>query len=141
MNRRKFLAATGALLTGPALLRAGEGPIKLRDLYNRDQSFSDLALSLEGKNVDVDGFMAPPLKANSKFFVLTKMPMAVCPLCETEAEWPDDIVAIYTRRVIRVVPFNWPIMVSGRLDLGTYMDEEFGFLSRVRVVEASYDRA
>ena len=141
MNRRKFLAATGALLTGPALLRAGEGPIKLRDLYNRDQSFSDLALSLEGKNVDVDGFMAPPLKANSKFFVLTKMPMSVCPFCETEAEWPDDIVAIYTRRVIRVVPFNWPIMVSGRLDLGTYMDEEFGFLSRVRVVEASYDRA
>lgn len=141
MDRRSFLAATGAFVSTPALLRASDGPVKLRDLYNRDQSVSDLALSLAGKSVDVGGFMAPPLKANSKFFVLTGMPMAVCPLCEAEAEWPDDFVAIYTRRVIRVVPFNWPIVVTGTLEPGTYMDEEFGVLSRARLVDATYERA
>ncbi len=141
MHRRSFLALSGTALAAPALVRADDDTIKLRDLYNSDQSFSDLALSMEGQGVRVDGFMAPPLKANSRFFVLTKMPMAVCPLCETEADWPDDILAVYARRTIKVIPFNWPIVVSGKLELGTYMDEEFGFLSRVRLVDATYQRA
>ena len=32
------------------------------------------------------------------FFVLTSMPMAVCPFCETEAQWPDDIVSCSSAR-------------------------------------------
>ena len=66
-------------------------------------SFSDLAQELAGERVAVQGFMAPPLKAEAHFFVLTKTPMAVCPFCETEADWPDDILAVYTKRVIDVV--------------------------------------
>ena len=54
--------------------------------------------------------MAPPLKAEADFFVLTKMPMAVCPFCNTAVDWPDDIVAVYTKRTVRIVPFNVEIM-------------------------------
>ena len=39
----------------------------------------ELATALEGKRIRVEGYMAPPLKAESTFFVLTKRPMAVCP--------------------------------------------------------------
>ena len=54
------------------------------------------------------GFMAPPLKAESKFLVLTRMPMGVCPFCELAADWPSDIVVVYTEELISVVPLiSW----------------------------------
>ena len=62
--------------------------------------------------------MAPPLKAESEFFVLTKRPMAVCPFCEPGTTWPRDILAIYARRTVDVIPFNVLIHVTGTLELG-----------------------
>ena len=143
MDRRRFLILTTAmpLLPAPAAAQDETGAIRLRDLYNKDLSFSDLALSLEGQRIDVDGFMAPPLKAESTFFVLTKMPMAVCPFCEPGQTWPDDILAVYARRPVDVIPFNVPMRASGILELGDYTDPELGFYSRVRLVEATYERA
>lgn len=139
MNRRTLLGLAGlALLPGRGF--AADAPIRLRDLYNKDLSFSDLARSLEDGPVVVDGFMAPPLQANSTFFVLTKMPMSQCPFCETTVQWPDDILAIYTQRIYDVVPFNVPIRVSGVLRLRDYTDPDTGFVSRVQVTEARVDR-
>lgn len=140
MNRRRALALGSALACLPGGAWSQEGPIRLRDLYERDMGFSALALSLEGRRVDVDGFMAPPLRAESRFFVLTKMPMAVCPFCEPGAPWPRDIVAVHARRVVEVVPFNVPIRTTGLLELGDHVDPELGFASRVRLVEAVFER-
>ncbi len=142
MDRRRLLACWAALATFPRPTLAQEtGPIRLRDLYNHDMTFSDVALTNEGHRIDVDGFMAPPLKAESTFFVLTKMPMAVCPFCEPGQTWPDDILAVYARRPVDVIPFNVPMGASGILELGDYTDPDLGFYSRVRLVEATYERA
>ena len=130
-----------SLLLAPRLARAADSPIKLRDLYNKDLSFSDLALAAEGKPLTVSGFMAPPLKADSVFFVLTTRPMAVCPFCEPGMPWPDDILAVYARRVVDVVAFNVPILVEGVLELGDYTDPELGFYSKVRLTQATFRRA
>lgn len=140
MNRRAFLTSATTLLAAPLIARPvqADGVIKLRDLYARDRSFSELALSREGSRVTVDGFMAPPLKADSRFFVLTRIPMAVCPFCETEADWPDDILAIYTKRVVDVIPFNIRIETRGVLELGPYRDPDTGFLSMVRLSDSTY---
>lgn len=136
-TRRTFLSALGASTLLPFGVDAAE-PISLRSLYNKDLSFSDLATSLDGSAVEVLGFMAPPLKANTPFFVLTKSPMSVCPFCETEAEWPDDILAVYTKRVFRAVSFSRRIRAYGTLTLGTFTDPDTGFLSRVRLQNASF---
>ena len=112
----------------------------MRDLYNKDLSFSDYAVEREGQRIAVTGFMAPPLKAEASFFVLTKRPMAVCPFCETSADWPDDILAIYTKRTLEIVPFNVRIRTVGTLQLGTFRDPDTGFLSRVRLVDAAFER-
>jgi hypothetical protein len=143
MRRRTFLKSglLAPLMVMPSLARGEErGEINLRELYNKDRSFSDYALSFEGKRIAVSGFMAPPLKAESNFFVLTKKPMAVCPFCEKEADWPDDILAIYAKRVVNVEPFNVRIVVRGRLDLGPMTDQDTGFVSRVRLVDAVFER-
>ncbi|MFV0358576.1 hypothetical protein [Tropicimonas sp.] len=138
MKRRQFLALSALLPLAPGALRAaGDDLIKIRDLYNKNLSLSPLARSAEGTRIRVEGFMAPPLKAESTFFVLTKKPMAVCPFCETEAEWPNDILAIYTKRVVDVKPFNVKIVTSGTLETGAYKDPDTGFLSMVRLVDAT----
>ncbi|MBF9032060.1 hypothetical protein HKCCE3408_16805 [Rhodobacterales bacterium HKCCE3408] len=142
IDRRTFLTASAAALAAPGIARAVDGgTVMLRDLYNRDMSFSDLAEGLAGQRIDVQGFMAPPLRADAAFFVLTRRPMATCPFCESEADWPADIVAVYTQRTLDVEPFNVPLVANGRLELGSYTDPEFGFLSRVRLIDAVYDRA
>ena len=84
--------------------------------------------------------MAPPLRADSNFFVLTRRPMATSPFCSSSADWPTDIVAIYTKRQVKVIAFNIPIAVTGVLELGTYKDPELGFVSRVRLADAGYER-
>ncbi len=143
VKRRDFLIGMAALgLAGFGISGAAgaEEAIKLRDLYNKDLSFSDFAKAKAGGRVAVTGFMAPPLKAESSFFVLTTRPLAVCPFCETEAEWPDDILAVYTKRVLKVVPFNVGLVVRGRLEIGTFKDPETGFVSRVRLADAVYER-
>ena len=139
LTRRGVLMTLSALpFAGPAL--AAEDVILLRDLYNKDRSFSDLALGLKDQRIAVQGFMAPPLRAESNFFVLTRRPMAVCPFCNNAADWPADIVAVYTKRLVKVLDYNIPIAVTGVLELGTYRDPELGFVSRVRLADASYER-
>lgn len=138
LNRRAlFLFSIFTVMASP--LRALEEVIKLRDLYKKNLTFSDLALNLEGHRITVNGFMAPPLKVDTNFFVLTKMPMSVCPFCETEADWPDDILAVHTKRIVKVLPFNLKIEVQGVLELGTEKDAETGFVSRVRLIDATYN--
>lgn len=142
MKRRAFVFSSVAIATTAlvAPTRAAD-EIKLRDLYNKDLSFSDLALINEGKTVDVSGYMAPPLKAESSFFVLTKMPMSICPFCDSEATWPTDIIAVYARDIVTVQPFNVAIITRGTLELGAYRDPELGFVSKVRLANAEYRRA
>ncbi|SMC81526.1 hypothetical protein SAMN06297251_10919 [Fulvimarina manganoxydans] len=143
-NRRQVLAfgaASFLIAARPMPVFAETEIIKLRDLYEKDQSFTKLAKRLEGQRVGVEGYMAPPLKAESNFFVLTRRPMAVCPFCESEADWPDDILAVYAKRVVDVVRYNVKLVTTGRLELGAFTDPETGFVSRVRLADATFERA
>jgi hypothetical protein len=141
MNRRHILRLAASLplaLGGRAI--AQDAVIRMRELYNKDLTFSDIALANSGQRIAVSGFMAPPLKADSVFFVLTKMPMAVCPFCDPGMPWPDDLLAIYAKRIVDIVPFNVPIIVTGVLELGDYTDPDLGFFSKVRLMDATYAR-
>lgn len=138
MFRRAVALVVAGLMLAP--IGGSADPVLMRDLYERDLSFSQFALDMDGERITVHGYMAPPLKAESTFFVLTKMPMSVCPFCETEAEWPADIILVRTDRVLNPVPFNYPIEVEGVLSLGTQTDDETGFVSRVRLVDATFSR-
>jgi hypothetical protein len=143
LHRRHALSL---VLAAPFLIRASDAQAestryKIRELYNKDRSFSDLANGSVGQRISMEGFMAPPLKANSNFFVLTKLPMSVCPFCESEAEWPRDILAVYTKRVVDVIPFNIKIETRGVFEIGPYTDPDTGFVSMARLMDSSFERA
>lgn len=102
--------------------------------------YSERALSLKEKKVRLRGFMAPPLKPESRFFVLTREPVAVCPFCASDAEWPVDIVVIYLKKTLVPVNFQQAIEVEGRLEIGSWTDPETRFVSQVRLINAHIAR-
>ena len=101
--------------------------------------YSERALLLRNKEVRMRGFMAPPLKPESKFFVLTREPVAVCPFCASDAEWPVDIVVVYLKKTLAPVDFQKRISVEGRLEIGSRTDPDSGFVSQVRLVDADIE--
>lgn len=139
-RRALMLGAMGAVMSFPAAW-GGETQVKIRDLWAEHGEFSELAKQLAGKRIAVRGYMAPPLKAEIDFFVLTRIPMAFCPFCDSNASWPDDLMLVRVANALAVVPFNTLIVTEGVLDIGTETDEATGFVSRVRLVDAQYRAA
>jgi hypothetical protein len=101
-------------------------------------SFSARTKELAGKPVRVVGFMAPPLRAEGNFFVLTKTPVSLCPFCNSDADWPVDIIVVYLKAEQTFVQKNRPLSVTGRLELGSFKDPATGFVSQARLVDATY---
>ena len=136
------LAARAALALAPRQALAAIERIAFDDLYGKISvlglSFSDKAKALTGQNVEMQGFMAPPLKAEAKFFVLTEIPMSLCPFCSSDADWPANIVVVYLRQAQTFEQANKVIEVSGRFEIGSWTDPETGFVSLVRIVDASF---
>jgi len=139
ISRRSILAlAMTAPFAGAA--RAAEN-VTFADIAIANDQFTDKAKRLAGKTVEMRGYMAPPLKPEIEFFVLTSLPTAICPFCDAAASWPDDIVLIFMGRPIRALAYDRLIKVSGKLEIGTDTDEVTGFVSRVRLRDSSYSRA
>ncbi len=100
---------------------------------------SDKLVSLDGKEVTMEGYMAPPLKPELDFFVLTRIQLAYCPFCSTASDWPDDIALVYLDEPVEVT--GLPIQLTGRLEVGPSVDEETGMVSLVRIYASNLEVA
>lgn len=124
-------------------LEANAASLDFSEMYSGASSeglvFSDTLNSLNGSQVTMTGFMAPPLKPSINFFVLTETPMAVCPFCSTDADWPYNIVVVYVDGSVDALPYDQEATVTGTLDLGSYMDGDTGFVSQVRLLDATVE--
>ena len=137
MQRRDFAAALG-LLPLAGLARAELPRIRMFELYKDDRSFSDTARRLAGKVVSMQGFMAPHLKVDSDFFVLSNTPVETCPFCASEDQWIDTIIFVRMRKRKEATQPGALILVEGKLEIGPQTDAATGFTSRVRLVDASF---
>jgi len=95
-------------------------------------TLSDMLVSLDGREVLMEGYMAPPLKPSLDFFVLTRIRLEYCPFCSSAADWPDDIALVYMQDEPATVTTN-PVRVTGRLEIGPLVDPETGMVSLVRI--------
>lgn len=144
INRRHALvglASIGAIAPLGGALAANER-LFFYELYRPGTiEPSDAALALNGRTIEMVGFMAPPLKADSPFFVLTDVPMETCPFCDEIALWPDNIVFVTSDQAIPSIPFNRQIRVEGVFEVGEAVDPATGFVSLVRLSHARVVRA
>ncbi|MDR2638571.1 MAG: hypothetical protein LBC09_01890 [Helicobacteraceae bacterium] len=138
--RRKNSAVFAALLFAAHAYAAQ--PLNFDELYGEvgvlGLSFSDKVKALAGKEVFIDGFMAPPLKAKAGFFVLTRQPAALCPFCSTDADWSFDIVVVYLQKPQTFAQNNAIVRAEGILEYGSWTDEESGFVSQLRLRKARF---
>ena len=139
LPRRHLLLGGLSLCLAGAPARAATRLV-FSDLLRPDGEFSETATRLAGQEVEMRGYMAPPLKSEINFFVLTKTPSAVCPFCDSAAAWPDDIVLVEMARPVRAIDYDRLIRVTGVLDIGERTDAATGFVSRVRVRDARYGK-
>ena len=122
--RHSFMALA---LAGAVTLPAAAEDYSFDEIYSgysaEGLTFSDKTMSLEGGEVTISGFMAPPLTPTIHFFVLTEVPMSVCPFCSSDADWPDNIIVVKVDDSIT----------------GSETDEETGFVSQLRIRATSID--
>lgn len=144
-NRRDCLAAMTATLSLAATMRpafARAPDLTFDQLYASFSplglEFSQRVLELTGKQISMRGFMAPPLKAEAQFFVLTQIPMALCPFCSTDADWPDNILVVYLDRKQTFTDPNQLIEARGLLERGSWTDPDTGFVSQLRLRDARF---
>jgi len=141
--RRQALAlGLAAALASPA--RAAGQDLSFAGLYGPTTTdgtpLSPAAQALVGQPVTLRGFMAPPLRADTDFFVLTRYPMSTCPFCSNAADWPVDIVFVRLGRAAETMEPSYAIQVSGTLQAGMQADPATGFISMVRIVDAIWHR-
>jgi hypothetical protein len=144
LTRRQTLLLAGlavpTLMAGSA--KAAASTLTFDEMYSKigvlGLEFSDKMKELTGKPIHMQGFMAPPLKAEAAFFVLTEIPMALCPFCSSDSDWPDNIVVVYLSEKQTFVQSGTTIEVSGTLERGSWTDPETGFVSLVRIRDAEY---
>jgi hypothetical protein len=131
-------------LLRPVLAAADATPLSFANLYKSrtvlGMAFSDITVHLAGRIVVVAGYMAPPLKPESDFFVLTRTPVAICPFCDSDADWPADIIVVYLKNPIEFQQDGTAVNVTGVLQLGSKRDTATGFMSQLRIVDASVKR-
>jgi hypothetical protein len=145
-SRRDALLGCLAALAAPMILArpalAAIPQLTFDQLYGSvgvlGLTFSDKVRQLAGQTVTMRGFMAPPLKAEAAFFVLTEIPMALCPFCSSDSDWPDNILVVYLGEKQTFVQPNAVIEVKGVLEFGSWTDPETGFVSLLRLRNASF---
>ncbi len=93
---------------------------------------SDKLVALDGELVVMEGYMAPPLKPELDYFVLTRVRLAFCPFCSTAGDWPDDIALVYLPDQTTTAT-TAPVRVEGRIEVGASVDAETGMVSLVRI--------
>ena len=143
MCRRSLLAIAGVGIALSCLRTALAGErVRFEELYKASGvlglEMSDKLVALNGRPVEISGFMAPPLKAEAGFFVLTREPVSLCPFCNSDADWPSDIIVVYLRDGVRYTQTNRAITVSGTLEIGSKLDAKTGFVSLMRLIDADY---
>ena len=145
MKRRNFLAALffSAMAPVAAVKAASDLKLGFEEMYEGNPilglQFSQKLKSFADKTVSVEGFMAPPLKPEADFLVMTREPVSLCPFCNSDQDWPDNIIVVYLSKKQEFVQPNRPIVVTGRLELGSFTDKEIGFVSLVRLVDATFE--
>jgi hypothetical protein len=139
-------AAAIAMATDVAMKPAIENPIEFTDSpvpitfdefyegfnLRKGLILTDKLRSLDGKEVVMEGYMAPPLKPQIDWFVLTSIRLEFCPFCSSGADWPTDIAVVYMKEGT-LVATQVPVRIRGRLEIGQAVDPETGMVSLVRI--------
>lgn len=144
MRRRDMLLAGAALIAGcphvvPHAALARSAKLALDQLYDPPDlaatNFAAPVRALAGREVVVDGFIAPHASGTAPFHIVAARPITTCPHCGAQA-MPADALLAYLPLRDAPLPVGRRALISGRLELGAARDVTTGFLSTARLRDA-----
>jgi len=140
MRRRNLLLAGAALVAAcPHAALARPAKLALDQLYDPPDlaatNFAAPVRALAGREVVVEGFIAPHASGNAPFHIVASRQIITCPHCGAQA-MPADALVAYVPPRDAPLPVGRPVLISGRLELGSARDVTTGFLSTARLRDA-----
>lgn len=140
MRRRDMMLAGAALIAGcPHAALARPAKLALDQLYDPPDlaatNFAAPVRALAGRQVVVEGFIAPHASGNAPFHIVASRPIATCPHCGAQA-MPADALLAYVPPRYMPLPVGGRSLIAGRLELGAARDVTTGFLSTARLRDA-----
>lgn len=96
-------------------------------------TLSDGIKKLNGKPVEILGFMDGILPRDGMHFMLIREPSFACPFHATSFDWAG-FASIFLARPTEYI--DGPVRITGKLDVGEKKDE-MGLVSYVRIYEAA----
>ncbi|HSH05889.1 MAG TPA: hypothetical protein VLL52_25465 [Anaerolineae bacterium] len=98
---------------------------------------SDRLVSLDGKVVEMYGFMAPPLKLELNWFQLTGQRVGSCSFCSSATDVAEGTVLVYPTEDLFFTLEG--VRVIGRLEVGAAADPQTGMVSLARIYAEDID--
>ncbi|MCR4620797.1 MAG: hypothetical protein K5663_01810 [Clostridiales bacterium] len=95
----------------------------------------NLLKSLDGKQVEITGYMATVSPVTGEFIYLMNLPYQSCPFCKPNTTELSNTIAVYAKKGSRFDFTDRAVKVTGKLEMGTYKDE-FGYDYSYRIVDA-----
>ncbi len=141
MMRRRDMLMLGVVLVAGCPHGAWAQPARLTldQLYDPPDlaatNFAPHVRALAGRDVVVDGFVAPHAAGNAPFHIVTARPVNGCPHCGGQL-MPADALLAYIPPRETPLPVGRRTLVAGRLELGAARDVTTGFLSTARLRDA-----
>lgn len=94
--------------------------------------------ALEGKTVEIIGYMATISPLDGRYIYLMNMPYQSCPFCVPNTTQLANTMAVFAPSGKSFDFTDRAIRVTGKIELGEYTDD-FGYQYNYRIVDASYE--
>jgi hypothetical protein len=94
---------------------------------------------LNGKTVQIKGFMGEVLSFDKHWFLLIPQPGAECPFDNGDETYWNKIMIVYVPDSIKLRYTSGPLLITGKLDVGIKLDES-GYKTMFRLYDASFEK-
>jgi hypothetical protein len=127
----------------PTRIKFGEYYASEKTVYdlvrpNFRLEYTEKLKSLQGKHVELVGYMAPTIPYDGSYFMVIKQPFDECPFCSASFDWAA-CTTVFMKKGHRVQYMGGPVRVMGILDIGQKKDAT-GLESWVRITNAVVSR-
>ncbi|WP_282937225.1 hypothetical protein [Paenibacillus sp. RC67] len=94
---------------------------------------------LNGKTVQIKGFMGEVLSFDKHWFLLIPQPGAECPFDNGDETYWNKIMIVFVPKDTKLRYTTGPLQITGRLDVGIKIDES-GYKTMFRLYDAKFEK-
>ncbi|MFE6795483.1 hypothetical protein [Paenibacillus chitinolyticus] len=140
-------AGTGAADKTPASAKPTAAPakssspvLKWTEFFDDEKQAtpSNKFWDLNGKSVEIRGFMGEVLSFDKHWFLLIPAPGAECPFDNGDETYWNKIMIVFVPKETKLRYTSGPLKIKGRLDVGIKVDES-GYKTMFRLYDASFE--